>query len=186
MTSQLNKMKAAGVDTIMLWAQGTPSGQLMRSMEKINYFPLILTSWAADNITFFDAAGKNLAGKPIFMRTMVSPVSPAQKKLYDRTVSKLAAPSAFPFVIHGYDAVLLVAEAIKQAGGTDGAKMKEALENLKAPVNGIMKSYDKPFSKTDREALTAADLSFVKWNGDQLVKYTDDIIKTMNVNDFKR
>jgi branched-chain amino acid transport system substrate-binding protein len=49
-----------------------------------------------------------------------------------------------------------------------------------------MKSYDKPFSKTDREALTAADLSFVKWNGDQLVKYTDDIIKTMNVNDFKR
>jgi len=186
MTSQLNKMKAAGVDTILLWAQGTPIGQLMRSMEKINYFPLVLTSWAADNITFFDAAGKNLAGKPVFMRTMVSPATPAQKKLYDRTVAKLAAPSAFPFVVHGYDAVLLVAEAIKQAGGTDGAKMKEALENLKAPVGGVMKTYDKPFSKTDHEALTASDLSFVKWNGDQLVKYSDDIIKSMSVNDYKR
>ena len=36
MTSQLNKCKAAGVDTIVVWAQGTPLGQLMRSMEKIN------------------------------------------------------------------------------------------------------------------------------------------------------
>jgi len=186
MTSQLNKMKAAGVDTIIVWAQGTPTGQLVRSMEKINYFPTMLTSWAADNITFFDAAGKNLASKPIFMRTMVNPSTPAQKKLYDRTVAKLAAPSAFPFVIHGYDAVLLVAEAIKQAGGTDGAKLKDALENLNAPVNGVMKTYTKPFNKTDHEALTASDLAFVKWNNDQLVPYTDNIIKSMTASDYKR
>ncbi len=186
MTSQLNKMKAAGVDTIIVWAQGTPTGQLVRSMEKINYFPTMLTSWAADNITFFDAAGKNLASKPIFMRTMVSPSTPAQKKLYDRTVAKLAAPSAFPFVIHGYDAVLLVAEAIKQAGSTDGAKLKDALENLNAPVNGVMKTYNKPFNKTDHEALTASDLAFVKWNNDQLVPYTDNIIKSMTASDYKR
>jgi branched-chain amino acid transport system substrate-binding protein len=43
MTSQLNKMKAAGVDTVVVWAQGTPIAQLMRSMEKINYFPQVLT-----------------------------------------------------------------------------------------------------------------------------------------------
>jgi branched-chain amino acid transport system substrate-binding protein len=186
MTSQLNKMKAAGVDTIMVWAQGTPTGQLVRSMEKINYFPAMLSSWAADNITFFDAAGKNLAGKPIFMRTMVSPNTPAQKALFDRTASKLAAPSAFPFVIHGYDAVLLVAEAMKQAGGTDGPKVKEALENLNASVKGVMKTYTKPFNKTDHEALTAADLAFVKWNNDQLVQHTDDIIKSMSAGDYKR
>lgn len=186
MTSQLNKMKAAGVETIMVWAQGTPNGQLVRSMEKINYFPTLLTSWAADNITFFDAAGKNLASKPIFMRTMVNPSTQAQKALYDRTVAKLAAPSAFPFVVHGYDAVLLVAEAIKQAGGTDGQKLKDALENLNATVNGVMKAYNKPFSKTNHEALTAADLAFVKWNNDQLVSYTDSIIKSMSTGDYKR
>jgi branched-chain amino acid transport system substrate-binding protein len=186
MTSQLNKMKSAGVETIIVWAQGTPTGQLVRSMEKINYFPTMLSSWAADNITFFDAAGKNLASKPIFMRTMVSPSTPMQKKLFDRTVSKLAAPSAFPFVLHGYDAVLLVAEAIKQAGGTDGAKMKDALENLNAAVNGAMKTYNKPFSKTNHEALTASDLTFVKWNNDQLIPHTDNIIKSMSASDYKR
>jgi branched-chain amino acid transport system substrate-binding protein len=186
MTSQLNKMKAAGVDTVMVWAQGTPIGQLVRSMEKINYFPTLMSSWAADNVTYFDAAGKALAGKPIFMRTMVSPSTPAQKKLYDRTVAQLAAPSAFPFVIHGYDAVLLVAAAIKQAGSTDGVKMREALEALNAPVAGVMKTYDKPFNKTDHEALTAADLAFVRWSDDKLVAYSDAILKTLTPADYKK
>ncbi|WP_137893501.1 ABC transporter substrate-binding protein [Ramlibacter sp. 2FC] len=186
MSSQLNKMKAAGVDTVLVWAQGTPIGQLVRSMEKINYFPTLLSSWAADNITFFDAAGKNLASKPIFMRTLVNPSTPAQQKLYDRTASKLAAPSAFPFVIHGYDATLLVAAAIRQAGSTDGDKVRQALESLNAPVVGVRKTYDKPFSKTQHEGLTAADLAFVRWSEDKLVPHSDSITKSLTAADFKR
>ena len=131
-------------------------------------------------------AGKTLASKPLFMRTLVNPTTPAQQKLYDRTVGQLAAPSAFPFVIHGYDAVQLVAAAIKQAGGTDGSKMREALENLSAPVQGVKKTYVKPFSKDQHEALTAADLAFVKWEGDKLVPHTDAIVKSLTAADFKR
>lgn len=186
MTSQLNKMKAAGVDAVAVWAQGTPTGQLMRSMEKINYFPPVLSSWAADNITFYDAAGKSLAEKPIFMRTMVDPSTPKQKELFERTKAKLAAPSAFPFVVHGYDAVQLIAASIRQAGGTDGEKMRAALEDLKDPVAGAMKTYNKPFSKTQHEALTAADFAFVKWNAGKLTQINDPIIKSLTAADFKR
>lgn len=186
MTSQLGKMKAAGVETVLVWAQGTPIGQLMRSMEKINYFPQVLTSWAADNITFFDAAGKALAGKPIFQRTMVNPSTPMQTKLYERIGSKLAAPSSFPFAAHGYDATLLLAAAMKQAGSIEGPKVREALENLQAPVAGVMKTYNKPFSKTDREGLDAKDLVFVRWEGDKLVPYSDAVLKSLTPADFKR
>ena len=80
MTSQLNKMKAAGVDTIVVWAQGTPTGQLLKSMEKINYFPAVLSSWAADNKSFFDAAGEKLAELPIFMRTLTDDLTPQTAK----------------------------------------------------------------------------------------------------------
>ena len=186
MTSQLNKMKAAGVDAVAIWAQGTPTGQLMRSMEKINYFPPVLSSWAADNITSYDAAGKTLAEKPIFMRTMVDPSTPKQKQLFDRTKANLAAPSAFPFVVHGYDAVQLIAASIRQAGGTDGEKMRAALEDLKDPVAGTMKTYNKPFSKTQREALTASDFAFVKWDAGKLVQVSDPVIKALTSADFKR
>jgi branched-chain amino acid transport system substrate-binding protein len=154
-------------------------------MEKINYFPIVLSSWAADNITFFDAAGKNLAGKPIFMRTLVNPSTPAQQKLFERTASKLVAPSAFPFVLHGYDAVLVLTQAIKQAGTTDGSKVREALEDLKNPVDGARKTYNKPFSKSQHEALVASDFYFVKWNGNQLVQFSDDVIKSLKPEDFK-
>ena len=167
MTSQLSKMKSAGVDTVVVWAQGTPIAQLVRSMEKINYFPLVLTSWAADNITFYDAAGKTLAEKPIFMRTVSETRTPAQQKLFDRVGSKLKAPGSFSFALHGYDSVLLLAAAMKQAKQHRRTRRSRALEDLKTPVQGVLKTYDKPFSKTNHEALMAKDFVWISLEGRQ-------------------
>jgi branched-chain amino acid transport system substrate-binding protein len=186
MTSQLNKMKAAGVDTIVVWAQGTPLAQLMRSMDKINYSPLTLMSWAADNVTFYDAAGKTLAEKPIFMRTISETKTPAQQKFYDRVGSKLKAPSSFSFALHGYDSVLLYAAAVKQANSTDGAAVRQALEDLKTPVQGLLKTYDKPFSKTNHEGLTAKDFVWIRWKDGKLMPYSDPILGSLTTADFKQ
>ena len=186
MTSQLSKMKAANVDTVVVWAQGTPIAQLIRSMEKINYFPVMLTSWAADNITFYDAAGKTLAEKPLFMRTVSETRTPAQQKLFDRIGSKLKAPGSFSFALHGYDSVMLYAEAVKQAKSLDGSDVRLALEDLKTPVKGVLKDYDKPFSKATHEALTAKDLVWIKWKDGKLLPYSDSLITSMTMADFKQ
>jgi branched-chain amino acid transport system substrate-binding protein len=186
MTSQLGKMKSANVDTVVVWAQGTPIAQLVRSMEKINYFPLVLTSWAADNITFYDAAGKALAEKPIFMRTVSETRTPAQQKLFDRIGSKLKAPGSFSFALHGYDSVMLYAAAAKQANSIEGSAVRLALEDLKAPVQGVLKTYEKPFSKTNHEALTAKDLVWIRWKDGKLLSYTDPIIGALSAADFKQ
>lgn len=186
MTSQLNKMKAAGVDTVVVWAQGTPIAQLIRSMEKINYFPLTLTSWAADNITFYDAAGKTLSEKPLFMRTVTETYTPAQQKLFDRIGSKLKGPSSFSFSLHGYDSVLLYAAAVKQAKSTDGSAVRLALEDLKTPVQGLLKTYDHPFSMTNHEALGAKDLVWTKWKDGKLAPYTDAVIRSLTPADIKQ
>jgi len=186
MTSQLSKMKAAGVDTVVVWAQGTPLGQLMRSMEKIDYFPLALMSWAADNITFYDAAGPQLAGQPLFMRTISDTAyTPAQQALHRRVESRLRAPSSFSFALHGYDSVLLMAAAITQAGSTDGPQVRQALENLQTPVQGLLKTYDKPFSKDKHEALTAQDYVWIRWQDGRLPPYDDAVIASLTSGDFK-
>jgi branched-chain amino acid transport system substrate-binding protein len=186
MTSQLSKMKSAGVDTVVVWAQGTPIAQLVRSMEKINYFPLVLTSWAADNITFYDAAGKTLAEKPIFMRTVSETRTPAQQKLFDRVGPKLKAPGSFSFALHGYDSVLLYAAAVKQANSFDGPAVRLALEDLKTPVQGVLKTYDKPFSKTNHEALMAKDLVWIRWKDGKLLPYSDPIVGSLASADYKQ
>jgi branched-chain amino acid transport system substrate-binding protein len=184
MTSQLNKLKSAGVDTVLVWAQGTPIGQLVRSMEKINYFPVTLTSWSSDNASFFDTAGKTLAEKPIFMRTITEDRTPKQQQLYDRLAPKMASKSAFSFAAHCYDALMITAAAIKQAGSTEGPKMRESLDNLQSPVEGIMKTYNKPFSASEHEALTAADYRWTRWKDGKLVTYTDDVVKALKPTDF--
>ena len=186
MTSQLNKCKAAGVDTIVVWAQGTPLGQLMRSMEKINYFPLTLMTWAADNQSFYEAAGKTLAEKPIFMRTVTEERTPKQQKLYDRVAPKMASASAFGFAAHSYDAVMVLASAIKQANSTEGSKIREALENLQSPYDGMMKNYDKPFSKTEHEALRSKDYKWAHWQDAKLLPYSDQVVKSLTDADYKK
>ena len=55
----------------------------------------------------------------------------------------------------GYDSIYLLAAAIKQANSTDGPKIKAALEDLKTPVEGVITTYNKPFSAKDHEAITA-------------------------------
>jgi branched-chain amino acid transport system substrate-binding protein len=186
MTSQLNKCKAAGVDTLVVWAQGTPLGQLMRSMEKINYFPLTVMSWAADNQSFVEAAGKTLAERPLFMRTVTEERTPKQQQLYERIAPKMASPSAFGFAAHSYDAVMLLSLAIKQANSTEGPKIREALENLQTPYDGLMKNYNKPFSATVHEALGSKDYKWAHWQDGKLLPYSDDVIKSLTDADFKK
>jgi len=173
------------IKAIVVWAQGTSLGQLMRSMEKINYFPLPLMTWAADNQSFYEAAGKMLAEKPIFMRTVTEERTPKQQKLYDRIAPKMTSASAFGFAAHSYDAVMVLILAIKQANSTEGSKIREALENLQTPYDGMMKNYDKPFSKTEHEALRSKDYKWTHWVDGKLLPYSDAVITSLADADYK-
>ena len=77
-------------------------------------------------------------------------------------------------------------EAIRQAGSTEGAAVRAALEDLKAPVNGLLKTYAKPFSRTDHEALTAKDFVWIKWKDGKLMPYSDPIIAGFTPADFRK
>ena len=54
----------------------------------------------------------------------------------------------------GYDGMHLLYLALRQAGSDDGTKIKEALENLKVRYQGVITSYNKPFSPADHDAIT--------------------------------
>ena len=51
--------------------------------------------------------------------------------------------------------MLLLAAALRQAGSTDGPRIREALEDLREPVDGVIARYERPFSRTDHEAIDA-------------------------------
>ena len=58
----------------------------------------------------------------------------------------------------GYDSMYVIAQAIKDAGSTDGLKIRDALCDLKTPVNGVVMTYNKPFTATNHIALKKTDV----------------------------
>ncbi|RYX93658.1 MAG: branched-chain amino acid ABC transporter substrate-binding protein [Comamonadaceae bacterium] len=188
MSSQLNKMRSAGVDTLVIWAQATPLGQVVRSMERLNYFPLTLSSFVADQPAYLDTAGPALVDKLVFQRTraggeMTPEMTKLQARIKPRT--KLGEP-VMAQASQSYDAMMLLAQAIRQAQSTDSEKISAALEDLKTPHKGLMKTYNRPFSTTVHEGLTPADLHWVRWKGGKVETFSDAVTQSLNVSDFKQ
>ena len=185
MTSQLAKLKAAGADMIITGSLADATAQVLKSMEKMDYYPGLLSTWGSINTPLVNIAGPKLAEKTIFAASTTEDASDRAAALHKRLVAKHPNMPAFVSAAQGYDAVMLIAAAIKQAGGTEGPKLQAALENLGA-VQGIIKTYEKPFSKEQHEALGVADFHLAQWKDGRVVKLDDAVVKGLTAADLKR
>ena len=185
MTSQLAKLKAAGADMIITGSLADATAQVLKSMEKMDYYPGLLSTWGSINTPLINIAGPKLAEKTIFAASTTEDASDRAAALHKRLVAKHPNMPAFVSAAQGYDAVMLIAAAIKQADGTDGPKLQAALENLGA-VQGIIKKYEKPFSKEQHEALGVADFHLAQWKEGRVVKLDDAVVKGLTAADLKR
>jgi branched-chain amino acid transport system substrate-binding protein len=70
---------------------------------------------------------------------------------------------------NAYDAMRLLALAIEQAGSTDSDAIRTALENLKLPYEGLIKTYAKAFTPDNHDALGPEDYIMVHYDGEQVV-----------------
>lgn len=185
MTSQLAKLKAAGADMIITGSLADATAQVLKSMEKMDYYPGLLSTWGSINTPLINIAGPKLAEKTIFAASTTEDASDRAAALHKRLMAKHPNMPAFVSAAQGYDAVMLIAAAIKQAGGTEGPKLQQALENLGA-VQGIIKKYEKPFSKEQHEALGVADFHLAQWKDGRVVKLDDAVVKGLTAADLKR
>ena len=53
-------------------------------------------------------------------------------------------------------------------------------------MQGVIKTYDKPFSKTDHDGLGVADFYLARWKGATPVRYEDAITKSLTAADLRR
>lgn len=93
--------------------------------------------------------------------------------------------TTFPCAAQAYDSVMLLAAAMKQANSTDGEKVAAALENLNS-TEGVIKTYDKPFSKTNHEGLSVSDFYLARWKGSDVVRFEDSVYKSLTPADLKK
>ncbi|QNN57690.1 ABC transporter substrate-binding protein [Diaphorobacter ruginosibacter] len=185
MTSQLNKIKAAGADTVIIYGIADGAAQVLRSMEKINYLPITLGTWGNLSSLFPKMAGAKLSEHLIMAASTTEDTSAKTKALGQRVRVNFPTLTTFPCAAQAYDSVMLLAAAMKQANSTDGEKVAAALDNL-GKTEGVIKTYDKPFSKASHEGLGVSDFYLARWKDGGVVRFEDDIYKSIKPADLKK
>ncbi|MDM0087271.1 MULTISPECIES: ABC transporter substrate-binding protein [unclassified Variovorax] len=173
MTAQLLKAKEAGAEAVLTYGIGPELAQIANGMTKLGWKVPIVGSWTLAMANFIDNAGPGGDGARMPQTFIQEPTTPKRKAFIDNFIktfkpknNRMDSPVS---AAQGYDSIYLLAAAIKQAGSTEGPKIKAALEDLKTPVEGVVTTYDKPFSKTDHDAITANIPVFGEVKGGRVV-----------------
>lgn len=185
MTSQLTKIREAGADTVIIYGIADGTAHVLRSMEKIDYMPTTLGTWGNLSGLLPRIAGTKLSEHLILAASTTEDSNARTKSLGERVRKNFPTLTTFPCAAQAYDSVMLIAAAMTLAKSTDGEKVAVALEQVQG-VQGVIKTYDKPFSKTNHEGLNVADFYLARWKNGTPVRYEDAIIKALTPADLKR
>ena len=186
MTPQLLKAKEAGAEVVLTYGIGPELAQIANGMTKLGWKVPMIGSWTLSMANFIDNAGPGGEGARMPQTFVQEPTTPKRQSFiisYLRTFNPKNARIDSPVsAAQGYDSIYLLAAAIKQAGSTEGPKVKAALEDLKTPVEGVVTTYNKPFSAKDHEAITVNIPVFGEVKGQRVVyAYQDDFKKASEV-----
>lgn len=178
MTAQLLRARQAGADGVLVYGIGAELAQIAVGMVKLGWKVPIIGCWSLAFSSYIDISGPAGQGTRMPVSFVQDPTNPKRRqfiadyvRLYHPKFDRIETPSQGA---QGYDSIYLLAAAIKQAGSTDGRSIKAALENLREPVEGVVKTYRQPFSHTNHDAFVDGDLVIGEVRGERVVFAYDE------------
>ena len=175
MTPHLSRLKSGGADAIILVSNAGPGAQVMKSIERMNWKVPVISHWGISGGRFPELAG--IAAKNVvFIQTysFFGNQSDVGKRVMERLRNKYSdikqAGDIVPPVgyANAYDAMHLTAAAIRKAGSADPEKIRLAYYDI-TEHRGLIKTYRKPFSPANHDALNENDYIMVRYEGTQIV-----------------
>jgi len=172
---QLTRLKAAGADTLFMVANVGPSAQVVKSLDRMGWQVPVVSHWGPLGGRFTELAGPS-AKNVHFVQTysFFGKETPVRDKVVKALMAKypdVKGPENITpavGVANAYDAVQLSALAIAAAGSTEGDAVREGFYKIDR-YEGLIKTYMKPFSATQHDALGADDYVWAQFIGDKIV-----------------
>jgi branched-chain amino acid transport system substrate-binding protein len=176
MVPQLTRLKEKGSEAIVLVVNAPPGAQMMKSRERMGWKVPVVSHWGISGGRFPELAGPT-AGDAHFVQTFsfygkLNPVGERVMAALKAKYSSIKGPDDIFSPVgtaNAYDAMHLIAMAIEQAKSTDGDAIRKALEELQTPYNGLIKTYSKPFTAQNHDALGPDDYIMVRYDSDKIV-----------------
>src|SRR5262247_2012834 len=176
---QLTRLKDAGADVLFLVANVAPSSQVVKSLDRMGWNVPIVSHWGPAGGRFSELAGPSGA-RVHFIQTFsfsgkLSPkaesVLAALKSKYPE-IKSLADVTPAVGIANAYDAMHLTALAIAKAGSTEGPKVRQAFYAIDK-YDGLIKTYAKPFTPENHDALSAEDYLFTYFKEGEILPLTN-------------
>jgi len=177
MTRQLLAARKGGAEVLLTYGIGPELAQIANGVARLGWQVPIIGSWPLSMSNFIDSAGPNGEGARMPQTFIQEPDTPKRRAFIEAyqklsRTQRMPSPSA---AAQGYDAMMLLAAAIRQAGTTFGSRVREALENLEEKVDGVVTTYDRPFSRDDHEAYDhPGQVTMGEVRGGRVVRTIDD------------
>ncbi|SDI50859.1 ABC transporter substrate-binding protein [Alloyangia pacifica] len=172
---QLTRLKENGADSLFLVANVAPSAQVVKSLDRMGWDVPIASHWGPAGGRFTELAGAS-GEKVHFIQTFLftdaaHPLFAALQEKYPE-IETLADVTPATGIANAYDATLLLAAAIEKAGSTEGPAIREAMYQISG-VEGVIKTYDMPFTPEDQDALGPEDYVFSQFVEGEIVPLMD-------------
>jgi len=172
---QLSRLKSAGTDVLFLVGNVGPSSQVVKSLDRMGWMPPIVSHWGPAGGRFTELAGPS-AKNVHFVQTysFFGNQSPVGQKVLKALMAKYpdikGAGDVTPAVgvANAYDAMMLSALAIQNAGSTDGRKVRDGYYKI-GKYEGLIKTYDKPFTPDNHDALNENDYVWAQFIDNQIL-----------------
>jgi branched-chain amino acid transport system substrate-binding protein len=163
-TPQLTQFQKAGADVLIAPISGTNASQLRKDMVRIGYEPLILGPNSLAFQSMIDV-GKEFVEEKVQFLDLIDETKPAVQDFQKKMQAAYQKPATSGFELLGYDAMMILAHALKQGGG-DKSKVRDTLENLQGyeAVSGKAGSTIS-YSAQDHRRASPADLVWRKVKG---------------------
>ena len=172
---QLTRLKEAGADTLFMVANVGPSAQVMKSLERMGWDVPVVSHWGPAGGRFSELGGPRAKDVEMIQTfTFSGNDSPKAAEMMEKLkaafpeIKSDADVTPAVGIANAYDGMHLVALAIAGAGTTEGPKVREAFYAIDS-YDGLIKTYEKPFTPEQHDALGPDDYLFTRFIDGKIV-----------------
>ena len=178
LASEMRQLKESGADALIGWTVGPEQGVVSASRVAAGWNVPQYGPWGLSHASAFAASNGAVEGA-LMVQTVLPNVFMERNSTFLRGYGKLSKERPIGSVMAAaqtYDSVHLLLRAMFiSKGDLSGRSLKNALENLPQAYRGVVTTYDRPFSSSDHDAISANMLWLGTWrNGERGYAYRDD------------
>ncbi len=167
LTDRLQEARAAGAEALLVYAVGPEQAVAVTSRHQMGWKVPYFAPWPLSFRSVLERAGAEALEGTMMAQTIIHDTANERRASFLARYYKHSAEARVGSLMaaaQSYDSVHLLMRALFQTrGNTSGTALKQALESMERPYQGVVTTYSQPFSSEDHDAFSTSMIWLGVW-----------------------